>query len=197
MNKREIAAETTHSTTNYLLNCILIFIACAVIGWLWEVGLTFIKSGEFVNRGVLHGPWLPIYGFGALGVYIIFQPLRKHPALVFFGAILVCGLLEYCTGWYLETFKHLKWWDYSQEFGNIDGRVCVASLTAFGLCGLITIYLLGPFFTKLFDRFGFRPKKIICFALVLLFLADFIYSSDVPNTGRGITSEISELDTKN
>lgn len=53
-------------------------------------------------------------------------------------------------------------------------------------------YVLYPILINTFDKLKLRPKKILCFALVLFFLADFIYSSDVPNVGEGITNEISQ-----
>lgn len=181
-----------HSSENAFCNYILIFFACALIGWIWEVCLYFYTTGGFVNRGVLHGPWLPIYGFGGLGIALLLQHFKKHPLVVFFAAVIGCGVLEYYTGWYLETFKHLKWWDYSGNFLNLHGRICLGSVTAFGLCGLAMTYVLYPILINTFDKLKLRPKKILCFALVLFFLADFIYSSDVPNVGEGITNEISQ-----
>lgn len=181
-----------HSSENTFCNYILIFFTCALIGWIWEVCLYFYMTGGFVNRGVLHGPWLPIYGFGGLGIALLLQRFKKHPLVVFFAAVIGCGVLEYCTGWYLETFKHLKWWDYSGNFLNLHGRICLGSVTAFGLCGLAMTYVLYPILINTFDKLKLRPKKILCFALVLFFLADFIYSSDVPNVGEGITNEISQ-----
>lgn len=61
---------TDHNTEleNRILNYILLFMTCAFLGWIWEVMLHLIQHGQFVNRGVLHGPWLPIYGFGGLGI---------------------------------------------------------------------------------------------------------------------------------
>lgn len=184
-----------HSSENTFCNYILIFFTCALIGWLWEVILYFFMTGgHFVNRGVLHGPWLPIYGFGGLGIVLLLHKFKEHPIIVFLAAMIGCGLLEYFTGWYLETFKHLKWWDYSQEFLNLHGRICIGSVTAFGICGLAMIYLLYPILIRIFDHIRLQPKKILCFALVVFFCADFVYSSDVPNTGEGITNEITYID---
>ena len=46
---------------------VLYFWVYAVIGWIYEVVLeTFIYRWGFRNRGVLFGPWLPVYGFGAV-----------------------------------------------------------------------------------------------------------------------------------
>lgn len=186
-----MTTKTDHQATeNLIYNYILIFFACAFIGWLWEVVLFLVRSGEFINRGVLHGPWLPIYGFGGLGIAVFLQNFKKHPLVVFLAAMIGCGLMEYLTAWYLETFKHLKWWDYSNVFCNLDGRICLFSVVSFGLCGLAMTYLLYPALIHIFNLIPFRIKKYACFFLVLCFVGDFIYSSDVPNTGRGITDQL-------
>lgn len=177
-------------TENLILNYILLFIVCAFIGWLWEVVLFFVRTGEFINRGVLHGPWLPIYGFGGLGIAVFLQNFKKHPLVVFFAALIGCGLMEYLTAWYLETFKGLKWWDYSNVPFNLDGRICLISVVSFGLCGLAMTYLLYPVLIHLFNLIPFRLKKSLCIILVICFIGDFIYSSDVPNVGRGITDQL-------
>lgn len=185
--------NTSAELENLLLNYVLIFIVCAVIGWIWEVTVGLFQHGTFVNRGVLHGPWLPIYGVGTLGIVILLNRLKKHPSLVFLASAGMCGLIEYCTGWYLETFKHMKWWDYTSAFLNFDGRVCGLSLLCFGFAGLLVIYLVYPLLTQLLNRISLKLKKAICLILVLVFLGDFIYSSDNPNTGEGITSEVSSV----
>ena len=187
------AAE--HDLRDKVLDYILFFFVCAFIGWIWEVILTFIQTGNIVNRGVLHGPWLPIYGFGGAGILVLVQHFRKSPPLVFLVSAIGCGIMEYLTGWYLETFKHLKWWDYSHLPLNIQGRVCLLSVVCFGFCGLAIIYLIYPRIHNAFAKLKFRPKAILCFGLVVLFVGDFAYSSNIPNTGHGITSEISTAST--
>lgn len=192
-NKPDSTKPTQHSTRNDLMNYILIFFTCAFIGWLWEVAIFIVTTGKFVNRGVLHGPWLPIYGFGGLGIALFLQRFKKYPLVVFFASLIGCGLMEYLTAWYLETFKHLKWWDYSNQFLNLDGRICFSSVFCFGLCGLGITYILYPALVKLFNCIPYQFKKSLCAFLLLCFLVDFIYSSDVPNTGEGITDEVKEF----
>lgn len=118
------------------------------------------------------------------------QNFKKHPLVVFFAALIGCGLMEYLTAWYLETFKGLKWWDYSNVPFNLDGRICLISVVSFGLCGLAMTYLLYPVLIHLFNLIPFRLKKSLCIILVICFIGDFIYSSDVPNVGRGITDQL-------
>lgn len=171
-----------------LLNYILLFLACAFIGWIWEIILTLFKTGHIVNRGVLHGPWLPIYGFGGMIMALFLPHFKKHPWLVFLLSALVCGTLEYLTGWYLETFKHLKWWDYSDMIFNLNGRICLLSVVGFGLCGLAMVYFLKPKLFHLFNHISHSAKLAICLVFIFTIVSDAAYSSYLPNTGEGITN---------
>lgn len=83
MKPRTEQVKSKHKTQTKILNYILFFFVCAFIGWIWEIILTLIQTGNIVNRGVLHGPWLPIYGFGGVGILLLVGHLRKYPPLVF------------------------------------------------------------------------------------------------------------------
>ena len=108
-----------YSPTSLIL---LYFIFC-FIGWIFEVSQGLVMSGEFIKRGVLHGPWLPIYGTGGLLILTVLYRLRKSPIWEFLAAVVLCGSVEYLTGLSLElTHDGMKWWDYSGYFLNIQGK---------------------------------------------------------------------------
>lgn len=181
--------DTLNYTRRYSLwSLIAIFFIAAIIGWVFEVTLHIIEQGEFVKRGVLQGPWLPIYGYGCILILTVLYKFRKKPLKEFFLIIILCGLVEYCTGVYLEhTFNGTKWWDYSGYFLNIHGRVCAEGLLVFGLGGIMLVYILAPLIDNLLQRVN--PKKLIvtCCILLSLFIFDHIYSHYYPNEGKGIT----------
>ena len=171
-----------------LCSIVMIFFSMSLAGWLWEVGLHLITDGSFVNRGFLHGPWLPIYGSGSVLILVFLNKLRKRPLLEFLSIILLCGCIEYYISWFLEQiYDGKKWWDYSDYFLNLNGRICAEGLLAFGFGGMLFVYLLAPFLDHVFRRI---PKKVlvsVCLILILLFCADLICSSQNPNSGNGIT----------
>lgn len=170
-----------------LWSVIMIFFTVSLTGWLWEGCLHLISDGSFVNRGFLHGPWLPIYGSGSVLILLLFRKLQKKPLLEFLAIILLCGCIEYFVSWFLEQlYDGMRWWDYSDYFLNLDGRICVEGLLAFGVGGMVIVYLYAPFLDYLFGRF---PKKIlvpVCLALILIFCGDLVYSGRHPNLGNGI-----------
>lgn len=168
---------------------LLMFFIMSFGGWLWEVSLHLISDGVFVNRGVLHGPWLPIYGTGSVMILVLLYSFRKKPALEFLATVVVCGLVEYFTAYYLEmTHDGMKWWDYSGYFLNLHGRICAEGLLVFGVGGMVIVYILAPVLDNLIRRLPF--KAVVAAGLILLgvFCADQAYSHKYPNQGEGITN---------
>ena len=151
------------------------------------MGFHLFMTGEFVKRGTMAGPWLPIYGTGGVLAILLLKRLAKRPALTYVMTVLLCGTIEYVTAWFLWETVHMKWWDYTGYFANIHGRVCLEGLIVFGLGGCAAIYLLGPALDELFSRFSRRILIGVCAALLLLFALDGAWSVSHPNTGGGIT----------
>ena len=132
---------------NYkLVHLLLMFFVFSVAGWLWEVMLSYVTEGSFVNRGVLHGPLLPIYGRGAILILILLKKIRKNPAAEFAGIILLSGCMEYFISWYLEmVYDGKRWWDYSDYWLNLNGRIFAEGLILFGIGGMFVGYGAAPF----------------------------------------------------
>lgn len=184
-----ISLEHTHYMRHYSVSSlVLIFFSFMLVGWLWEVSLHIIEDGVFVNRGVLHGPWLPIYGVGSLVILLLLASFRKTPWLEFVTAVVLCGGIEYFGSWMLEiTHDGQKWWDYTGYFLNINGRICAEGLLVFGLAGIAAVYFIAPLLDNLFSKIQERYKILICAVLLSVFIVDLIYSHYNPNTGAGIT----------
>lgn len=181
--------QTLHYMRNYTIwSLIMIYFILSFIGWVWEVSLHLISDGTFVNRGVLHGPWLPIYGVGSILILTLLHKMRSRPVAEFFSAVVLCGCVEYFTSVFLETVHHgQKWWDYSGYFLNIQGRVCAEGLLVFGLGGIAIVYFLAPIIDNQIQKLKPKLLVILCILLLGTFLTDQIYSSKHPNAGKGIT----------
>lgn len=167
---------------------ILIFFIFAFVGWAWEVFLHLINDGTFVNRGVMHGPWLPIYGTGGVLVLILLNKFRDKPLIEFISIIIVCGVVEYFTAYFLELAHNgEKWWDYSGYFLNLDGRICAEGLLVFGLGGMAAVYAIAPAIDNIIKKIDSNIIILVSVVLVIIFFIDNIYSSKYPNKGDGIT----------
>lgn len=170
-----------------VVSLILMFFIFSFIGWLWEVSFHLVSDGIFVNRGTMFGPWLPIYGFGGIGMLILFYRLRNKPVIEFISMLVFSGIIEYLTAYILESRYGMKWWDYTGYFINIDARICAEGLLVFALGGICVVYLLAPVLDNILCKIKPVLAVVIAVVLLSLFVTDAVYSFNNPNTGVGIT----------
>lgn len=187
--KRKIL-KTNYEKSYSLSTYILLFFTFSICGWIWEILLEFVQNGNIVNRGSMAGPWLPIYGFGSVFILFFLKPVRNRPFLFLVLSMILCGILEYTTSWYLETINGMRWWEYDGYFLNINGRICFEGLLVFTLAGAAVTYLLAPIFSNIYERLPKKLITILCIILVTLYGIDLVYSHINPNTGNGITYEL-------
>lgn len=160
---------------------ILMFFTFSIIGWFWEGLYDLLRFGILANHGVLFGPWLPIYGFGGVLMYLLLNRYRKYPIVVFMGSFVFCTLIEFFTGVYLEITKGRTWWTYKDMPFNIDGKICLLSSIFFGLAGILLIYFIAPKLKKLYSKLDYKKAAIIVLFLMAIFTLDFIHSTNHPN----------------
>ena len=148
---------------------LVVFMFGAIFGWVYEEIFYFFANGcNFVIRGNFLGPWLPVYGAGAVFMTFFIDRLRKHPLWVFLTGAIVCGVVEYITGYFIFNYMGgQRLWDYNVEplnFGNIDGYVCLRSILFFGLSGLFLIYMVLP--TVRHYAMKLQPKTFALIAFI-------------------------------
>lgn len=174
-----------------------IFFLLSCAGWIWEVLIYMVRDGEFINRGVLFGPWLPLYGSGGVMLILLLRKYEQKPVRVFFLSMLICSVLEYLSSWCLERVWGIRWWDYSSDFLNISGRICLWGSLLFGLSGWLLVCYVIPYLKMLYRKLwkkenGKKGLELICLVLILLFVADAAWAADFPNMGRSISYESQE-----
>lgn len=186
--RRKLVQSLNYMRHYSIWSLIVIFLGMSCFGWLWEVGLHLVTHGEFVNRGALHGPWLPIYGTGSVLILTVLNRFRKNPAAEFCAAVVLCGFLEYMTSLVMEiTSGGTRWWDYSGYFLNLHGRICAEGLLVFGIGGVAIVYIIAPMIDTFIGRFQEKKLKTVCTVLALIYIFDWTYSQIEPNAGKGIT----------
>lgn len=170
-----------------ITDIILIFFAFSMVGWIWEVGLHLVQQHELVNRGTMYGPWLPIYGTGATVCILLLDRGKKNQFRTFGLIIVVAGILEYFTSWFLDFFYNSHYWEYYDKFANLNGRVCLEGLLIFGFGGAFVLYIGGPYLCNHFHRINHKLRVIVCITLCTLFIADqiccYIFGF---NSGKGV-----------
>lgn len=186
-NRVRMRRPNQKNNQNLLSLLLFYFFTASAGGYIWELLLFLVKDHVFVNRGFLYGPWLPVYGLGAVFFYLLLGRLQKKPILAFFWSLLIGTGLELSVGFFLERVWSLHYWDYSEYFLNFQGWICLWSAVGFGTAGMIWICVLsGPLRTFWFSlQNGFR--RGLDTILFLLFLTDCCAALIFPNIGSGIT----------
>ena len=162
--------------TDRLSYLFLIFLTGCLVGWVYEEVFYWITEGLLRNRGILYGPWLPIYGIGALGIYAM-KPVKKHPVLLFFLCALVTGIVEYIIGHIGIRYFDIRLWDYRGLLWNINGIICFRSVVSFALMGLVFHYWLEPAGSRIVQKLKPKTVRTVCLVLLLTFLVDSILSA--------------------
>ena len=163
----------------------LYFIMYSVIGWLYEVFLeVVVYRWGFSNRGVLFGPYCPVYGFGALLFIFAVYPLIKNKSLkrrlllipaVFVMCAAIATFLELLTSYLCEmVIGSWPWQTYSQYTYNFQARIALSPSIRFGLGGVIFLYILQPVFEKLADSLSQKRLNIAVLVLGAIFAVDLI-----------------------
>ncbi len=159
---------------NLVIKIGLIFYISSIIGYFYELILNFIYQGKFFSHGFLKGPWLPIYGLGALLVLLLYK-FHHKPLVIFFLSFFITGALEGLSGYFLLKFLKMRLWDYTGYFLNINGYVCFLSAFCFGIGGLLVTYVLYPLVLKMIEKFNKNYLKTVLAIITLIFSGDLLY----------------------
>lgn len=156
----------------------LLFIIYSVTGWIIEVIATYPDTKCFVNRGFLIGPYCPIYGNCAIAMILLLHNI-KDPILLFILSIIICSVGEYVTSYLMEKIFHARWWDYTKNKFNLNGRICLANSLAFGVLGFLLIKFVNPFVVGLITKLSPTMMNILFYTMLILFLIDNVISFKV------------------
>lgn len=155
----------------------LIFILFSFIGWISEVIYVGVTSAhKFVNRGFLHGPICPVYGFG--GVVILMLPPSLYATWIplFFASMILCTIVEYFVSWLMEKLFHTRWWDYSHYKIQLNGRICLLNSILFGFLGVVVIHFVYPLMIDLLNSLGQKVINVSGVIILAVLSVDIFFT---------------------
>lgn len=145
----------------------LVFFIYSIIGYFVEVITISIEEKRInFSRGYLLGPYIPVFGFGAILMISLLKKYQNDIFVLFGLSLIICCTLEYFTSLLMEKIFKLRWWDYSNMRFNINGRVCLEYGIGFGLSGVILVRYFNPFLVK---SLKMLPKNILVIVAIVLF----------------------------
>lgn len=176
---------TIHQTIWYLM----IF---SIIGLIVETLFCYFTTGVIESRkGLIFGPFCPIYGLGATLIIFVLNSLKNNKIKLFvYGGILGSGI-EYLISFGLEAFYGTRFWDYSFLKFNLNGRICVTYTLFWGILAFILIKFVKPFIDRIINKINYKllDNAIIFFAILDVFFTIWginVYRNRAINTYYGI-----------
>lgn len=162
---------------NEIIKIITYFFLYSFLGWAMESLYISVLQRKLINTGFLHGPFCPIYGFGAVVLYVLLSPLKGNVLAIFCTGFFVLSLWEYFVGFLLEKLFKTKYWDYSKNRFNINGRVCLLNSIYWGLLSIFFIEIWNPIVEIQIQKI---PQYILLYidtVLIIYIMADMVSSS--------------------
>ncbi len=163
----------------FIAQCFVEFIFYSFLGWVWESIYCTINEKKWADRGFLFGPICPIYGSCVVITSILFSsiPALMDPAFPVWAIFILCvigsAIAEFGTSWVLEKRFNARWWDYSHMPLNIQGRICLPVILAFGAAGVLIVKFLIPFVNGIHAQVSPLIYETVCLVVAILFGADF------------------------
>lgn len=174
-----------------------LFVLGSLVGYIIEVFFRrFVSQKRWMNPGFLVGPYLPIYGFGVLGLYglselfnFIANNLHWDKWLIIILEIVSIGIvlnvIELITGLIFTKFFKLKLWDYSNRPGNFKGVICPLFAVIWTVVGSLYFFFVHPYLKQGITFLAENTIYYFFAGLILgMILVDFCYSVHLATTIR-------------
>lgn len=159
-----------------LFDILTYFVIYSFLGWAMESTVRSVCEKKIINTGFLKGPFCPIYGFGATIIYLFLNSLGNKPIILFFVSVIVLTLWEYIVGVLLEKIFHTKYWDYSDQKFNLQGRVCLVNSICWGILGVAFVKYIHPFIQSCISKVDRTLLIYTITIFTIIFIVDMITS---------------------
>ena len=159
-----------------IIQWIFFFYLYCFLGWCFESTYVSLKSRHFVNRGFMRGPFLPLYGSGAIMMLVVSMPFQKNLILVYVAGCIGATILEYVTGVVMEALFKVRYWDYSQNKFNFQGHICLGSSLAWGLLTILMTRVIHKPIETIVLSIPIAALTVIVYVMTAYIGADFALS---------------------
>ncbi|MBQ8597098.1 MAG: hypothetical protein IJ409_04835 [Lachnospiraceae bacterium] len=145
-------------------------------GWVFESAYVSLKNRKFVNRGFMNGPFLPIYGTGAIMMLVVSMPFQDSILLTYLAGCVGATVLEFVTGAAMEALFKVRYWDYSSQKFNYKGYICLSSTIAWGFLTIFMTEILHTGVERMVLALPYSVISVITMVVTVYITADFTLS---------------------
>ncbi len=157
-----------------LFDLLTYFVIYSCAGWIMESIYRSVSEKKLINTGFLKGPYCPIYGIGAIIIYVFLSRFKGNILLLFVMSCIILSIWEYIVGFILEKAFHTKYWDYSDHKFNIKGRICLLNSLYWGILAVIFIHFICPFVSEKIQAIDSIYLTIVIYFILVIMLIDAI-----------------------
>lgn len=158
-------------------NLFLLFFIYSFLGYIVEsISVSLIEKKVVWNRGFLVGPYIPIFGTGAMTMILTLQKYKDDIIALFIMSMVVCLTIEYLCSLIAEKIFKLRWWNYSDKLFNINGRICLQNGILFGIGGVLIVKYVNTWIENLILLLPNSLMVTLSIILTIIFVSDTILS---------------------
>lgn len=156
----------------------ILFAIGNVVGCILETIWAFVTLHKFEMRvGLVYGPFIPVYGFGAVLITLCLYKFYKSRDLwLFLGSMVIGMSFEYFASYFQEKLLGTVSWDYTGTLLNFDGRTNLMYGLMWGILGLVWVKDLYPVISKAIEKIPKKVGNALTIALVIFFAYDAFIS---------------------
>lgn len=159
-----------------IVQWVFFFYFYCFFGWCFESAYVSLKCRKPVNRGFMRGPFLPLYGSGAIMMLVVSIPFQDNLFLVYIAGCIGATVLEYVTGVTMEALFKVRYWDYSKNRFNFQGHICLGTSLAWGALTILMTEVLHKPVEQLVLRIPSQILTVVTMVLTAVIFADFALS---------------------
>ena len=158
-------------------NLFLLFFIYSFLGYIVEsISVSLMEKKVVWNRGFLVGPYIPIFGTGAMTMILTLQKYKDDVVALFIMSMVVCLTIEYLCSLVAEKIFKLRWWNYSDKLFNINGRICLQNGILFGIGGVLIVKYVNTWIENLILLLPNSLMVTLSIILTIIFVSDTILS---------------------
>ncbi len=144
-----------------------------IFGWCFESVYVSLAEHHPVNRGFMKGPWLPLYGSGAILILWLTLPFQETPVLVYLVGAVGATILEYVTGEAMVRLFEVRYWDYSNQHFQYKGHICLSSTIVWGFLSLLMVYVVHGYVERFILWMNDEFVSVLTFLITVCIVYDF------------------------
>jgi uncharacterized membrane protein len=145
---------------------------------------------HFLERGFLNAPICPIYGFGSLFVIYLLAPNTNNNLTLFVFGMISISALEYLTSYGMEKLFRMRWWDYSGQPLNLNGRISLINASIFGVLCVFLVKALHPQVQLRVEMIPMSFKSVSAAVIFVIVLLDTLIST---RSASGLNHKVEQI----